>query len=881
MIIQESRYRRLFESARDGILILDAGTGRIIDANPFLIELLGLSREQLLGKQVWEIGTFQDIFASEAKFKELTKVGYVRFDNLPLQTVDGRNVQVEFVSNIYLEGQNQVIQCNIRDITERHRTSEASREKEQLSEAQRLGHVGSWFMKMAGPISWSQEMYCIYGVSPDTFTPTMEALLGLIHPDDRAKMQSWIAACAAGEGPGELEYRINRADGSTRFLLGRGEMVRDAEHRPDHMAGTAQDITERKKADRDRFRLAAIVDQTSDAIIGTNIQGIITSWNRGAQKLFGYASDEMVGKPITLLAPNGDSTRMDEHRSMVLQGKSIDYEAKRLTKDGREIDVWAAISPIKGTAGEILGVSGIYRNITARKRVEAELERLTTAIEQTGDVILITDSGGTILYVNAAFEATTGYSRQEALGRTTNILKSGKQDEAFYRSLWKTISSGRTWKGRMVNKRKDGSLYTADGTISPVRDSNGQIVNYVAVKQDVSERIRLESELLQAQKMESVGRLAGGVAHDFNNLLTAINGYAGFLLEALDQDDPKRADVKEILNAGERAAGLTRQLLAFSRKQILHPEVLDIHTAVEATRKMLKRLIGEDITLETRLAAHPCLVKVDAGQIDQVLLNLAVNARDAMPKGGTLAFETRVMTADADFASRHPDLPRGPLVCLSVRDSGCGMSEEVRARLFEPFFTTKERGQGTGLGLSMVFGIVKQSGGDIEVESAPGRGTTFRIYLPQVDSPAQVASARKDESTDVVLRGKETVLFVEDEETVLNLAKRSLTGSGYTVLTAADGPQALAELERHGRPVDLLVTDVVMPGMSGRDLARQIALKNMARRTLFISGYTDDAIVRHGVLEPGLAFLYKPFSPRALLEKLREVLDGPADKAQA
>jgi PAS domain S-box-containing protein len=755
LIVSEVRYRRLFEAARDGILILDADNGEIVDVNPFLIELLGFPREQFLGKEVWEIGAFKDIFASQDKFIKLQKVGYVRYDDLPLQTVDGRMVPVEFVSNVYQEGRRKVIQCNIRD------------------------------------------------------------------------------------------------------------------------------ITGRKRADGDRLRLAAIVDQTSDAIISADIQGVIVSWNPGAQKLFGFSPGEAIGQPLTMLAPDGRSIEIDKNRSLVLQGGSIQYEAKRLTKDGKEIDVWAAISPIKGAAGAVAGVSGIYRDMTGRKKAEAELERLRTAIEQAGEAIVVTDDGGAILHVNAAFETTTGYSRQEAAGKTPRILKSGKHDEAFYRSLWDTISSGRTWKGRLVDKRKDGSLHTVDGTISPVLDRAGRIVNYVAVRRDVTEQIRLESELLQAQKMESVGRLAGGVAHDFNNLLTAINGYAEFVLEGLAEDDPKRQDVKEILAAGGRAAGLTRQLLAFSRKQILNLEVVDIHASVGATGKMLRRLIGEDIKLESKLAAHPCLIKADVGQIEQVLLNLAVNARDAMPQGGTLTFETRIAAADDDFSSKHPDLPRGPLVCLSVRDTGCGMIDEVRAHLFEPFFTTKEKGKGTGLGLAMVFGIIKQSGGDIEVESAPDRGTTFRIYLPQIDASAQNKDRVKDRDKDVVLRGDETVLFVEDEDIILRLGERSLTGSGYTVLTAVDGSEALEVLERHGRPVDLLVTDVVMPDMSGRDLAREIARKNMARRTLFISGYTDDAIVRHGVLEPGLAFLYKPFSPKTLLSKLREVLDGPADKAKA
>jgi CheY-like chemotaxis protein len=309
---------------------------------------------------------------------------------------------------------------------------------------------------------------------------------------------------------------------------------------------------------------------------------------------------------------------------------------------------------------------------------------------------------------------------------------------------------------------------------------------------------------------------------------------------------------------------------------------LDVNASVGEIVNMLKHLIGEDVKLETRLASQPCMVMVDAGQIEQVYLNLAVNARDAMPRGGTLTFETGIIAVREEFSLRHPDLPRGPLVLLTVRDTGCGMSDEIKLRIFEPFFTTKEKDRGTGLGLSMVYGIIKQSGGDIEVESSPNRVTTFRIYFPEIAAPAP--NQGKDDDDDKgkagVPGGNETVLLVEDEETIRRLAVRALTNKGYSVLSAADGKEALKVLERHGRAVDLLITDVVMPGMSGRELAQAIASMNMVRRTLFISGFTDEAIVNHGVLEAGLAFMYKPFSPDAILRKIRKILDGPADQAK-
>jgi CheY-like chemotaxis protein len=379
--------------------------------------------------------------------------------------------------------------------------------------------------------------------------------------------------------------------------------------------------------------------------------------------------------------------------------------------------------------------------------------------------------------------------------------------------------------------------------------------------------------------MESVGRLAGGVAHDFNNILTAINGYAGFALAGLPEGDKRREDLNQVLAAAQRAGRLTGQLLAFSRKQVLSPRVLDLNAEVGRTVGMLRRLIGEDVKLETNLSPQPCLVKLDAGQLEQVFLNLAVNARDAMEKGGTLTFETGLAAVNAAFTLRHSDMAPGPIVRLSVSDTGCGMTDQAKTHLFEPFFTTKEKGKGTGLGLATVYGIVKQSGGDIDAESAPGRGTTFNIYLPQMAGLPKDEDKENDES--VALSGSETILLVEDEEVIRGLGVRILTANGYTVLTAANGREALNALERRGTPVDLLMTDVVMPGMSGRELAREIAKKSLARRTLFVSGYTDDAILRHGVLDPGVAFLNKPFTADSLLRKLRAVLDGPADKATA
>ncbi|MBW1778205.1 MAG: PAS domain S-box protein [Deltaproteobacteria bacterium] len=473
--------------------------------------------------------------------------------------------------------------------------------------------------------------------------------------------------------------------------------------------------------------------------------------------------------------------------------------------------------------GKVSHIVEFVRDITERKRAEAEVERLKMAIEQTGEVILVTNPEGTIQYVNPAFTAVTGYSREEAVGQNPRLLKSGKQDPSFYRNLWETITGGRIWRGRLVNKRKDGTLYTEETTISPVKDASGQIVSFVAVKRDITEHLRLSQEqarlqeqLQQAQKLESVGRLAGGMAHDFNNMLSVILGYGEDLVHQLHPKDPLREEAKAIVEAGKRSAALTRQLLAFSRKQPLQPEVLDLNTLVRNLAKMLQRLIGEDIELELSLSDEINRAMADPGQIEQVILNLAVNARDAMPGGGNLTIETVNVELDETYAQAHVDVHPGKYVMLAVSDNGRGMDKETLARAFEPFFSTKEKGKGTGLGLSTVYGIVKQSGGNIQAYSESGRGTTFKIYLPQTEAiqESKTDAVEKEATTG----GGEHVLVVEDEESLRKLMEAVLSRLGYTVTLAANGGEALLLVEEKGLKPDLILTDVVMPNISGKEL---------------------------------------------------------------
>ncbi|OGR22131.1 MAG: hypothetical protein A2277_12740 [Desulfobacterales bacterium RIFOXYA12_FULL_46_15] len=517
------------------------------------------------------------------------------------------------------------------------------------------------------------------------------------------------------------------------------------------------------------------------------------------------------------------------------------------------------------------GVGGFIRDITDRKRAQADRDRLMTAIEQSNEIVIITNPEGIIQYVNQAFETITGYTRKEALGRNPRILKSGKQDETFYHRLWSTISRGDTFNSRIINKRKDGTFYTEDANISPVRDAEGKIVNYVGVNRDVTAHIQLEIQLHQAQKMESVGNLAGGVAHDFNNMLTIIISYAQMLMNEADPSGPIHQDLGEILNAAQRSSEITRQLLAFARRQTISPQVLDFNQTVENMLKMLRRLIGEDIDLAWLPSSDLWPVMADPSQIDQILANLCVNSRDAIGGVGKVTIETENIIFDNDYCSVHSGFVPGEFVLLAVSDDGCGMDKKTIDCIFEPFFTTKSTGYGTGLGLATVYGIVKQNNGFINVYSEPGKGTTFKVYLPRHAGEAR--ETKSETAVKIPLARGETVLIVEDEASILKLGKRILENLGYTVLEAETPDLALDLAQKHAGRIHILLTDVVMPEMNGRDLANRLQTFYPDLKVLFMSGYPANVISHRGVLEAGVHFMQKPFSSKDLAIKIREALD--------
>ena len=510
----------------------------------------------------------------------------------------------------------------------------------------------------------------------------------------------------------------------------------------------------------------------------------------------------------------------------------------------------------------------------ARIRLEEAQRRLTAAVEQAAEGVMITDTEGSIVYANPAFEQITGLECGKAIERHPRDLLPVTRDPAVRAEMWQAVTSGQTWQGRFTSEGWDGDTYTVDSTVSPVRNQLGQIVNHVATLRDITREVELEKQFQQAQKMEALGRLAGGIAHDFNNLLTVIHLSTRLLERGLRRPDPLWEHVRHIREAGDRAARLTRQLLSFSRREVVEPRALRLNQIVEDLSRMLKRIIGEDIDLVTLLAEDLWPIRADPGQIEQVLMNLVVNARDAMPGGGTLTIETANVTLDEEYATFHVDAQPGEHVMLAVCDTGQGMDQEVMAHLFEPFFTTKGQGQGTGLGLSTVFGIVRISGGHIRVESNVQEGTRFYIYLPRHikdEAEAPWAATMPDPALAGECEG--TVLVVEDDPAVRDLAVRVLESHGYHVLHAGCGHDALLMSEQYDGQIDLLLTDVVMPHMNGRKLSEELLSQRPGTPVLYMSGYADSNILRRGKLPPGMAFLSKPFTVQELIQRVRRLLE--------
>jgi len=636
-----------------------------------------------------------------------------------------------------------------------------------------------------------------------------------------------------------------------------------------------------------------LLETLPDAIVAVDREGTMVQVNSQAEELFGYDRDELIGQKVEMLVPESYRREHHHHRERFAQtpktrrmGAGLDLSGRR--RNGSEFPVEISLSPVS-TENGIFVLSAI-RDISDRKRIEEELRRaheelyrrtveqlgeyrsrLALIIDSSDDAIIGKDLDGTITSWNKGAERIYGYTPEEVVGKHISLLAPSDRPDEIPGILQKIARGESIEHYESVRVTKDGHQLNVSITVSPLRDAKGEVVGASAIARDITAQKRAEGQLHQSQKMEAIGRLAGGVAHDFNNILGIINACTEFLRDRIEPTAEPSHYVENIRKATERGSSLTRQLLAFSRSSAIQPRVLDLNERLKDVGKLLRPLMGDDVEILIVSRSPSAVVEADPGQLDQIVVNLAVNARDAMPRGGKFILETRAEKFDEAFAEQHQSMAAGKYVLLAVSDTGSGMDEATVSRIFEPFFTTKEVGKGTGLGLATVYGIVKQSAGHILVYSELGHGTTFKIYLPSADHKIGLESKPEVETVNPKRQGT-TILLVEDDESMRSLTRQMLQEHGYTVIEADDGKSALEWVESHSDPIDLLLTDVVMRRMSGPELVERLNASHPNLKVVFMSGYTGELIAEREVLKRGVTLLEKPFSRTALLNTIHTTL---------
>lgn len=1248
LVASEVRYRRLFETAKDGIIILDAKTGQIMDVNKFLIDLLGFSHEQFLGKKIWEIGFFKDIISNRKNFAELQRQKYIRYGDMPLETTRGKRIDVEFVSNVYSEGNKDVIQCNIRNITDRKQKEAKIRRfatilqdsNDAITISDFKGRITAWNHGAELMYGYSEEEALKMNIwqitPPDKVAEKKEFIRRLTAGEtitsfetqrktkDKRTLDVWLTVTKLIDDAGnpigiasterdmtkrkQEEEQLKQSESKCRTIFDSandGILLADIETKKffdgnksicrmlgytieelknlsimdihpkesvpfvvaqfekqlrkeidiaanlpvkrkdgsvfyadinasplklgnkEYLLGIFRDITKHKQQEEELAMRALLLDNETDSIFLHDLEGKFIYANKAAYETRGYTKEEFMSLPLSKLDTPEYARLIKSRVDKLLKGERLLFEAEHICKDGSLMPVEVHAAMIETNGKKLILAS--LRDISKSKKAEDELKKFSSAVEQTADIVIITDKEGVIQYVNSACEKLLGYTKKEIVGQTPRILKSGKQDKKFYQKLWQTVLSGNTFRTELVNRKKNGDLYYEEKTITPLKNQQGVITHFVSLGKDITERKRMENklsresekyrvlvettgtgyviinqtgnvldanpeyvrlsghrdlseiqgrcvtewtadyekkknanavaqcardgyirnfeidyvdpngkitpieinatvvstagetqiltlcrditerkksetdlkdsetrfktlfnfssdaimmiappdwkfigcnpatikmfkakdeqefttkgpwdvspekqpdgkssslkakqmieeamktgrnlfewthkrldgedfyadvlltrteiggkELLQAtvrditahkkleeqlfnsQRMEGIGKFSGYIAHDFNNIISVISGYAGMILEDLSPDSPLRNDVEEIRKAGERATGLTRQLLAFSRSQKLTKQVKNLNPIIADIEKMLHRLIGEDIKLTFSFDAGLHQVNVDPGQIEQVIMNLVINARDAMPEGGKITLRTKNTTIDEWAVKLAPESKTGSFVCLSIQDTGIGIDKDILPHIFEPFFTTKADGKGTGLGLSVCYGIVKQHDGWINVYSEKGKGTILNIYLPAVACTVEGEETIKKKSSPVKHKGSgERILILEDEPKLREFICRTLKNNGYAVFSAETAKEALDIFKKEKHDFDLLFTDAVLPDSSGLLIANKLLALKPGLKVIFTSGYMNGKSQQSAIDEKGYKFLQKPYPTDVLLQTIKETI---------
>ena len=881
----EALYHDLVETSQDLIWQCDA-QGRYVYLNPAWEAVFGYKLEEMLGKR---FADFQAPAQAERDSREFTRL--LRGNEVKgYETVhlgrDGREIHLVFNAKFVRDSAGNITgtRGTAYDITERKKIENAVKEREfWIRESQRVAHIGSYVLDISsGRWTSSETLDAVFGIGKD-YERSVGGWSDLIHPDDRERMNRYFSGIVADKTRFETDYRIIRhSDGEERWVSGLGELVLDRHGVPVKMLGTIQDITDRKRAEhgllKSEQRYKQLLESVTSYLYSVTVENgraVSTVHGPGCVAVTGYTSGDYAADPFLWyrMVHDDDKQLVLRQAEDLLAGRhpeAIEHRVRH--KNGTVVWVRSAAVPHTDEKGRLTSYDGLVTDITAQKRAE---DFFRNVLETVDEGFLVIDRDYTVLSVNKAYALMSAMTPKEIIGRkcyevshkiTRPCYEQG--EDCAVRRVFETETPHTVIH---THREGTGTILSVETKAFPLRDESGRVFAAIEIINNITDKKRLEDQLRHSQKMEAVGLLAGGISHDFNNILTAIIGYGNLLKMKTSSDDPLRNYIEQILASSARAANLTQGLLAFSRKQVINPRPMGINEATRRFEKLLIRLIGEDVELRTDLAPAEMTILADSSQMEQVLMNLATNARDAMPRGGTLTVRTEHIVIGDDFLKEHGFGDAGSYACISICDTGTGMDQKTREHIFDPFFTTKEPGRGTGLGLAIVYGIMKQNGGYVLVESEPGKGSCFRLYFPIVTAAVEYSRVSEPLPPE---EGRETILIAEDDATIRQLTHTMLSEFGYTVIEAADGEDAVAKFKEHQDAVKLIILDVVMPKMNGKEARDRIVAIKPDVKTLYVTGYNADIIRAKGITEESQNIILKPVSPMDLLRSVRRILDN-------
>ncbi len=865
----EQCFRTLFERHDAVMLLIEPDSGAIIDANAAAAKYYGYSRDTLRKMRIQEINYLppEEVLAERRRAKQEERNHFV----FPHRLASGETRIVEVHSSpIGVQGRTLLFSI-IHDITHRKRAEDALRESEGKYRAVVDGAYEGILVAQDGKIRFVNPSLCEM-VGFEVVELLDRPFTDLFHPDDRdLVLQRHYRRLKGEKFESRYSFRVIVKDGTERWFDIDSRLISWGGEPASvvFLADVTKQILMEYELKKSEELYQSLVENSFDGVFlqkGPKIEFA----NSRLYEMLGYSKGELVGMDHWTVYHRDDREIIPRRFLAKMRKEQVPnrYEARLLRKDGTSFH--AEISAREVTVKGQPGLQVWVRDITKQRRSENVQRRLAAAVEQSAESIIVTDTHGNIEYVNPAFESITGYTRDEAIGRTPGFLSSGTHDQKFYRDLWDVIARGDVWRGAFVNRRKDGTLYQEDCVISPVRDSLGKLVNFVSIGRDKTLEIELRKQLFWAQKMEAIGTLTGGIAHDFNNLLQVVLGYSELMLQIKKGNETDYSQLLHIHEAGKRGVDLVQRLLTFSRKIEPNLRPVNLNQQVIEIEGLLSRTIPKNIRIDLHLGADLESIRADPSQIGQIIMNLAVNARDAMSDGGTLSVVTANVELDQEFCRRHLGAKPGRYVSLNISDTGSGMDQETQLHIFEPFFTTKEVGKGTGLGLATIYGIVKLHDGYIICYSEPEHGTTFKIFFPAISFEREPQT----KAEETLLRGgSETILLVDDDTSVRGWGTEILNSVGYKVLTATNGKEALEIYQRGKERISLVILDLIMPEMGGKQFLTEILEINTKANVLLVSGFPMDKQANSMLAAGAKAFVQKPFNAKQLLDKIRQILD--------